>query len=131
MDENGKAAGINGIYPYMITHLGQDAIDWLAAATTNILDKGAYPQRWKHARVVAILKPGKPAKEVSSSSPVSKYLGVTIDRQLNYHKYLKGCANKKLHLEKARKNNMRRPTVCSRTTTFALCYSAAEYCASV
>ncbi|GFR91776.1 RNA-directed DNA polymerase from mobile element jockey-like [Elysia marginata] len=33
---------------------------------TNILDKGACPQIWKHASVVAILKPGKPANEASN-----------------------------------------------------------------
>ncbi|GFR73083.1 RNA-directed DNA polymerase from mobile element jockey-like [Elysia marginata] len=38
---------------------------------TNILDKGAYPQIWKHARVVTILKPGKPVNEASSYRPIS------------------------------------------------------------
>ncbi|GFR57353.1 hypothetical protein ElyMa_000000200 [Elysia marginata] len=28
------------------------------------------------------------------SDPNSKYLGVTLDRKLNYRKYLEGCANK-------------------------------------
>ncbi|GFR94751.1 hypothetical protein ElyMa_002675400 [Elysia marginata] len=42
--ENGKAAGIDGIYPDMITHLGQHAIDRLAAAMTTILDKGDCPK---------------------------------------------------------------------------------------
>ncbi|GFR71458.1 RNA-directed DNA polymerase from mobile element jockey-like [Elysia marginata] len=55
----------------MITHLGQHAIDKLAAAMTNILDKGAYPQVWKHARVVAIFKPEKPANEAHSYRPIS------------------------------------------------------------
>ncbi|GFR88391.1 hypothetical protein ElyMa_004250700 [Elysia marginata] len=54
--KKGKAAGIDQIYPNMIIHLGQHSIDWLAAAPMNILDKGAYPKIWKHARVVAIPK---------------------------------------------------------------------------
>ncbi|GFS13502.1 RNA-directed DNA polymerase from mobile element jockey-like [Elysia marginata] len=68
--KSGKAAGIDGIYPDMVTHLGQHAMDWLAAVMTNILDKGTYPQIWKHARVVAIFKPGKPANESSSYRPI-------------------------------------------------------------
>ena len=62
----GKAAGIDGIYPDMITHLGPSATKWLATAMTDIIDKGTYPQVWKHAKVIAILKPGKPASEPSS-----------------------------------------------------------------
>ncbi|GFS02793.1 hypothetical protein ElyMa_004616500 [Elysia marginata] len=72
-DDDGMmmAIGIDGIYPDMITHLGQHAIDWLAAAMTNIVDDGVYPQKRKHARVVAILKPGKPANEASLALSIS------------------------------------------------------------
>ena len=38
---------------------------------TDILDKGRYPQTWKHAKVIAILKPGKPATDPSSYRPIS------------------------------------------------------------
>lgn len=69
--KNGKAAGIDGIYPDMITHLGPAAKQWLASAMTDILEKGKYPQTWKHAKVIAILKPGKPATSPSSYRPIS------------------------------------------------------------
>ena len=52
--KNGKAAGIDGIYPDMITHLGPKAIEWLSTAMDDILEKGKYPQTWKHAKVIAI-----------------------------------------------------------------------------
>ena len=38
---------------------------------TDIILKGYYPQTWKHARVVAILKPGKKATEPSSYRAIS------------------------------------------------------------
>ena len=69
--KNGKAAGIDGIYPDMITHLGPKAKEWLATAMTDVISKSKYPQEWKHARVIAILKPGKPATEPSSYRPIS------------------------------------------------------------
>ena len=69
--KNGKAAGIDGIYPDMITHLGPRAKEWLACAMTEIIEKGKYPQEWKHAKVIAILKPGKPATSPSSYRPIS------------------------------------------------------------
>ena len=69
--KNGNAAGIDGIYPDMITHLGPKAKEWLAIAMTDVIDKSRYPQEWKHARVIAILKPGKPATEPSSYRPIS------------------------------------------------------------
>ena len=68
---NGKAAGIDGIYPDMITHLGPKAREWLAKAMTDVGNKGNYPHIWKQARVIAILKPGKPATDPSSYRPIS------------------------------------------------------------
>lgn len=69
--KNGKAAGIDGIYPDMITHLGPKAIAWMAETMTDIMNKGTYPKIWKHAKIIAILKPGKPPTEPSSYRPIS------------------------------------------------------------
>ena len=69
--KNGKAAGIDGIYPDMITHLGPIATQWIATGMNDIKDKGQFPKEWKHAKVVAILKPGKPADDPSSYRPIS------------------------------------------------------------
>ena len=69
--KNGKAAGVDGIYPDMISHLGPSAISWLASAMTEIIKAGTYPNHWKQARVIAILKPGKPADNPASYRPIS------------------------------------------------------------
>ena len=69
--KNGKAAGMDVIFPDMITHLGPIATLWLAELITNIKDSGEFPQEWKHAKIIAILKPGKPASEPSSYRPIS------------------------------------------------------------
>ena len=69
--KNGKAAGIDGIFPDMITHLGPKAIQWLASTMTQIINTGNYPQHWRQAKVIAILKPGKPADDPASYRPIS------------------------------------------------------------
>ena len=64
-----------------------------------------------------------------------KYLGVTLDRQLTYHKHLEGCANKinKRNgiIKKLTRTAWGAPQTILRTSTLALCYSVAEYCAPV
>ena len=55
----------------MITHLGPKAMNWLADTMTDIMHKGTYPQIWRHAKVIAILKPGKSPTEPSSYRPIS------------------------------------------------------------
>ena len=69
--KNGKAAGVDGIFPDMISHLGPYAISWLASAMTEIIKAGTFPNHWKQARVIAILKPGKPANNPASYRPIS------------------------------------------------------------
>ena len=71
MIKNGKAAGIDGIYPDMITHLGPIATQWLATVMTEIQESGTIPNEWKHSKVIAILKPGKPVDVPSSYRPIS------------------------------------------------------------
>ncbi|GFR96407.1 RNA-directed DNA polymerase from mobile element jockey-like [Elysia marginata] len=69
------------------------------------------------------------------SDPISKYLGVTIVRKLNYCKYLEGCANKiakrNCILRKLARTTWGASQSALRTSTLALCYSAAEYCTPV
>ena len=60
--KNGKAAGIDGIYPDMLTHLGPCAKTWLATAFSEIIKKKRnLPAAWTHAKIIALLKPGKAA----------------------------------------------------------------------
>ena len=59
------------LFPHMITHLGPKAIQWLASTMTHIIDTADYPQHWRQAKVIAILKPGKPADDPASYRPIS------------------------------------------------------------
>ena len=61
--KNGEAAGIEGIYTDMITHLGTTSIVWLTYLFETIKNMADYPMDWRYAKVVAILKPGKPADD--------------------------------------------------------------------
>ena len=64
-----------------------------------------------------------------------KYLGVTLDRQLTYRRHIEGCANKiakrNCLIKKLARTTWGAPQTVLRTSTLALCYSAAEYCAPV
>ena len=66
-----KAAGADGIYPEMLKHLGESAINWLASTMTNIIHTSKIPAIWKTSKIIAILKPGKPAKEAASYRPIA------------------------------------------------------------
>ena len=69
--KQGKAAGIDGVYPDMIKHLGPRAVKWLANAFTQTILSGRLCYLWKRAKVLAILKPGKPADDPNSYRPIS------------------------------------------------------------
>ena len=64
-----------------------------------------------------------------------KYLGVTLDRQLNYKTHLEGIARKigkrNCLLRKLAGTTWGASQTLLRTSTLALCHSAAEYCAPV
>ena len=64
-----------------------------------------------------------------------KYLGVTLDRQLTYRKHLEGTARKigkrNCLLRKLAGTTWGASQTLLRTSTLALCYSVAEYCAPV
>nr|CAB3266991.1 reverse transcriptase [Phallusia mammillata] len=66
-----KAAGIDGIYPEMLKHLGNNSLQWLRTALTDIIQTGKLPKDWKIAKVIAILKPGKDPTNPSSYRPIS------------------------------------------------------------
>jgi hypothetical protein len=67
----GKAAGTDGIFPEMIKQLGAKAKIWLASALTDVIRKAKYPDIWKKVKIIAILKPGKPADDPANYRPIS------------------------------------------------------------
>ena len=69
--KGGKAAGVDGIYPEMLKHLGPLAVKWLAGSLTDVMESARYPSEWKQAKVIAILKPGKPSHDPANYRPIS------------------------------------------------------------
>ncbi|XP_039283045.1 uncharacterized protein LOC120351099 [Nilaparvata lugens] len=67
----GRAAGVDGILPEFIRHLGPKAIHWLTNLFTIVMEKSRTPVVWKRAKVVAILKPGKEPSDPKSYRPIS------------------------------------------------------------
>ena len=63
----------------MLKHLGESAINWLASTMTNIIHTSKIPAIWKTSKIIAILKPGKPAKEAASYRPIA-LLSCTFNR---------------------------------------------------
>ena len=51
-------------------NLGPHGHDWLASLFTRIHTTGIIPSTWQEAKVIAILKPGKPAAKPSSYRPI-------------------------------------------------------------
>ena len=69
--ECGKAPGIDNVFSDYLKHLGPNAIRWLSNLFTNIHSNPQMPKLWKKAKVIAILKPKKPANDPSSYRPIS------------------------------------------------------------
>jgi hypothetical protein len=59
--KNRKVAGFDGIYPEFIKHLGPIGLNSLRSFFNDILLRGKIPPEFKKAKVIAILKPGKPS----------------------------------------------------------------------
>lgn len=68
---NGKAAGKDNIFPDFLKNLGPITREWLARFFTQIHRSGKIPTLWKKTKVIAILKPNKPANEPQSYRPIS------------------------------------------------------------
>ena len=67
----GKAAGTDGVFPEFLKNCGEGAIAWLAVFYTNILTSGNIPSLFKRAKIIALLKPGKPPGDPASYRPIS------------------------------------------------------------
>ncbi|KAK3887092.1 hypothetical protein Pcinc_008779 [Petrolisthes cinctipes] len=67
----GKAAGIDGITPEMVHHLGPRAREWITRLFNKCVITKKVPKVWKKTKDVALLKPGKDPKSPKSYRPIS------------------------------------------------------------
>lgn len=66
-----KALGLDDLAPLMLKKLGDSGISSLTTTINISLGSLVVPNIWKTARVIPLLKPGKPADEASSHRPIS------------------------------------------------------------
>ena len=66
-----SAPGDDGITSLMLRNLSQKALCHLTHLFNHILRLQHFPNSWKNAKVVPILKPNKPPTEPSSYRPIS------------------------------------------------------------
>jgi hypothetical protein len=66
-----KAPGSNSIPNTVLKHLHQLTVSFLAQIFNAVLHTHHFPQVWKHARMIYILKPGKGPAPRSSYRPIS------------------------------------------------------------
>jgi len=65
-----KALGPNGIPNRALKHLPKQAVSFLARIFNAVFRTHHFPQTWKHAPVISILKPGKDPALPSSYLPI-------------------------------------------------------------
>jgi uncharacterized protein (UPF0147 family) len=66
-----KAIGPDGISPLMLKKIGTNGIEYLTDLFNLFLVELQIPSIWKVARVIPLLKPGKPAEDGGSYRPTS------------------------------------------------------------
>ena len=66
----------------MIKNLGDKVLACLATVLSDVIKTSKYPESWKHAKIIAILKPKKPVDNLRSFRPISllSCLYKTIER---------------------------------------------------
>jgi len=69
--KNGKAPGNDNIHTEFLKSLSQEATSRLQSFLSTCLTTSTIPFKWKTAKVIAILKPNKPASEPKSYRPIS------------------------------------------------------------
>jgi|UniRef100_A0A2S2QM65 hypothetical protein len=69
--KNGKAAGEDGILPEFLKNMGIKGKFWLSRLFSSVKNNNTLPEQWWEAKVVAILKPGKPDDDSKSYRPIS------------------------------------------------------------
>lgn len=69
--QNGKAPGIDNIFPNFLKNLGPKAIRWLAKFFTHIYETGKLPRLWKKSKIIVFLKPNKQPNLPENYRPIS------------------------------------------------------------
>lgn len=69
--KNPKAPGLDEVNNILIKNLPPRGFEYLKFIINSCLKLQHFPKVWKHAKVIPIPKPGKPANEVSSYRPIS------------------------------------------------------------
>lgn len=89
--KNPKAPGFDKVNNRLIKMLPPIGFIYLAMIINSCFHHAYFPQSWKHAKMIAIRKPGKPAQSPSSYRPISllsslsKLLERVILKRLNAH----------------------------------------------
>lgn len=69
--KTGKAAGEDGVYMEFLINAGTNVRNWLAKFLTNVMTSNILPTAFKRAKIIALLKPGKPTENADSYRPVA------------------------------------------------------------
>lgn len=66
-----KAPGIDNIHSEFILHQGSKATQWLRSFCSVCFRTSKLPKKWRRAKVIALLKPNKPADDPKGYRPIA------------------------------------------------------------
>jgi len=99
--DNKKASGKDGITGDIYNHTFQILPNSITAMYNGCLRDGVFPKRWKRAKIIPIIKPGKEdSYDVSKYCPISllnaggKVLEKVMLNRINHHVYTSDHINK-------------------------------------
>ena len=69
--KSGKSPGRDNIHPEFVIHQSAKTTAWLCSFFTSCYRRSKLPKTWRHATVVALPKPNKPAQDPKSYRPIS------------------------------------------------------------
>ena len=87
--KSGKAPGRDNIHPEFVIHQSAKTTAWLYSFFKSCYRRSKLPKTWRHATVVALPKPNKPAQDPKSYRPISllcvpfKILGTLIHSHID------------------------------------------------
>jgi hypothetical protein len=98
--KNDKAAGPDQIKPIVLKHLPTKVIEILCTLYAACIETGYTPQKWRHARVIIIPKPGKEDyTDPNAFRPISltSFIFKTMERMVLWRLEESTFKNKPLH----------------------------------